>query len=128
MHAESVPCHSLGWSEAKPQELAEPRELKMLASKPHSGAAIAPKGAIRLRKAAMPKAYAAFLWDDNGVGAWHDMALQTTGRLRTGKKKAGDVLLSHAAAHAVPSTQKSLTAEFGMGSGVASLLLSPARL
>ena len=44
------------------------------------------------------------------------------------KKKAGDVLLSHAVTHAVPSTQKSLTTEFGMGSGVASSLLSPARL
>ena len=44
------------------------------------------------------------------------------------KKKAGDVLLSHTVTRAVPSTQKSLTSEFGMGSGVASLLLSPARL
>ena len=44
------------------------------------------------------------------------------------QKKAGDVLLSHTVTHAVPSTQKSLTSEFGMGSGVASLLLSPARL
>ena len=44
------------------------------------------------------------------------------------KKKAGDVLLSHTVTHAVPSTQKSLTSEFGMGSGVASSLLSPARL
>ena len=43
-------------------------------------------------------------------------------------KKAGDVLLSHTVTHAVPSTQKSLTSEFGMGSGVASSLLSPARL
>ena len=45
-----------------------------------------------------------------------------------GQKKAGDVLLSHAVTHAVPSTQKSLTSEFGMGSGVASSLISPARL
>ena len=44
------------------------------------------------------------------------------------KKKAGDVLLSHTVTHAVPSTQKSLTSEFGMESGVASSLLSPARL
>ena len=44
------------------------------------------------------------------------------------QKKAGDVLLSHIVTHAVPSTQKSLTSEFGMGSGVASSLLSPARL
>ena len=44
------------------------------------------------------------------------------------KKKAGDGLLSHTGTRAVPSTQKSLTSEFGMGSGVASLLLSPARL
>ena len=43
------------------------------------------------------------------------------------QKKAGDVLLSHTVTHAVPSTQKSLTSEFGMGSGVASSLLSPAR-
>ena len=46
---------------------------------------------------------------------------------KKGKKKAGDVLLSHTVTHAVPSTQKSLTSEFGMGSGVASSLLSPAR-
>ena len=44
------------------------------------------------------------------------------------KKNAGDDLLSHIASHAVPSTQKSLTSEFGMGSGMASSLLSPARL
>ena len=47
---------------------------------------------------------------------------------QNGKKKAGDYLLSHIASHAVPSTQKSLTSEFGMGSGMASSLLSPARL
>ena len=47
---------------------------------------------------------------------------------RKNKKKAGDYLLSHIASHAVPSTQKSLTSEFGMGSGMASSLLSPARL
>ena len=44
------------------------------------------------------------------------------------QKKAGNDLLSHTVTHAVPSTRKSLTTEFGMGSGVASLLLSPARL
>ena len=33
-------------------------------------------------------------------------------------KKAGDVLLSHTVTRAVPSTQKSLTSEFWMGSGV----------
>ena len=49
-------------------------------------------------------------------------------RPKKSKKKAGDVLLSHAVTHAVPSTQKSLTSEFGMGSGVASSLISPARL
>ena len=32
----------------------------------------------------------------------------------------GDVLLSHTATRAVPSAPKSLTSEFGMGSGVAS--------
>ena len=37
------------------------------------------------------------------------------------KKKTGGDLLSHNL-HAVPSTQQSLTAEFGMGSGVASVL------
>lgn len=50
------------------------------------------------------------------------------GTSQNGQKKAGDVLLSHAVTHAVPSTQKSLTSEFGMGSGVASSLISPARL
>ena len=34
----------------------------------------------------------------------------------------GDDLLSHTVAHAVPSAQTSLTAVFGMGTGVASLL------
>ena len=53
---------------------------------------------------------------------------EAEGKVGPDKKKAGDVLLSHAVAHAVPSTQKSLTTEFGMGSGVASSLLSPARL
>ena len=47
---------------------------------------------------------------------------------QNGKKNAGDHLLSHTASRAVPSTQKSLTSEFGMGSGMASSLLSPARL
>ena len=37
------------------------------------------------------------------------------------QKKAGDDLLSHNL-HAVPSTLESLTTEFGMGSGVTSLL------
>ena len=34
--------------------------------------------------------------------------------------KPGDDLLSHAVAHIVPSTLRSLTAVFGMGTGVAS--------
>ena len=37
----------------------------------------------------------------------------------------GGFLLSHTVAHAVPSTRVSLTAVFGMGTGVASLLLPP---
>ena len=37
------------------------------------------------------------------------------------KKKAGGDLLSHNL-HAVPSTQQNLTTEFGMGSGVSSVL------
>ena len=48
-------------------------------------------------------------------------------RRRSKTKKAGNDLLSHTVTHAVPSTLKSLTSEFGMGSGVASSLLSPAR-
>jgi hypothetical protein len=35
------------------------------------------------------------------------------------KIKSGGVLLSHAVTHAVSSAAKGLTAEFGMGSGVA---------
>ena len=40
----------------------------------------------------------------------------------------GDVLLSHAVPHAVPSALKSLTAVFGMGTGVASSLSPPETL
>ena len=39
-----------------------------------------------------------------------------------GLKKFGGVLLSHTVAHAVPSALKSLTAVFGMGTGVTSSL------
>jgi hypothetical protein len=42
--------------------------------------------------------------------------------------KPGDVLLSHAASRVVPSTQWSLTAVFGMGTGVASTPSSPGNL
>ncbi len=38
---------------------------------------------------------------------------------------SGNVLLSHTLAHAVPSGLRSLTAVFGMGTGVASSLESP---
>ncbi len=41
------------------------------------------------------------------------------------KKGFGGVLLSHTVARAVPSAQKSLTAVFGMETGVTSLLLPP---
>ena len=41
------------------------------------------------------------------------------------EENPGDVLLSHTAARAVPSAPKSLTTEFGMGSGVASSKSSP---
>jgi hypothetical protein len=37
----------------------------------------------------------------------------------------GSVLLSHTVAHAVPSAPKSLTSEFGMGSGMASSISPP---
>ena len=40
-------------------------------------------------------------------------------------KNFGGVLLSHTAARAVPSALKSLTAVFGMGTGVTSSLLPP---
>ena len=40
-------------------------------------------------------------------------------------KEFGGVLLSHTAAHAVPSALKSLTSVFGMGTGVTSSLLPP---
>ena len=42
-------------------------------------------------------------------------------------KISGDVLLSHAVAHAVPSTLWGLTAVFGMGTGVAPTPWSPER-
>ena len=42
-------------------------------------------------------------------------------RKKKGVSNGGD-LLSHTVAHAVPSAQASLTAVFGMGTGVASLL------
>ena len=41
------------------------------------------------------------------------------------EKGFGGVLLSRTVARAVPSAQKSLTAVFGMGTGVTSLLLPP---
>ena len=43
-------------------------------------------------------------------------------------KNFGGVLLSHTVAHAVPSALKSLTAVFGMGTGVTSSLLPPKNL
>ena len=39
--------------------------------------------------------------------------------------ESGDVLLSHTLAHAVPSGLRSLTAVFGMGTGVTFSLVSP---
>ena len=42
-----------------------------------------------------------------------------------GNKKPGDVLLSHAVTHIVPSTLQGLTAVFGKGTGVAPAQLSP---
>ena len=41
------------------------------------------------------------------------------------EKNPGSVLLSHTASRAVPSAPKSLTSEFGMGSGVASSMSPP---
>ena len=40
----------------------------------------------------------------------------------------GDVLLSHAVAHAVPSALRGLTSVFGMGTGVALSLLPPGKI
>ena len=39
--------------------------------------------------------------------------------------RPGGVLLSHTVTHAVPSAPKSLTSEFGMGSGMASSMSPP---
>ena len=47
------------------------------------------------------------------------------GELNRAINNPGDVLLSHTATRAVPSAPKSLTSEFGMGSGVASSKSSP---
>ena len=46
--------------------------------------------------------------------------------LRSKKKGAGNDLLSHAASRAVPSALEGLTSEFGMGSGMALPVWSPA--
>ena len=43
------------------------------------------------------------------------------------KNDPGDVLLSHAVAHAVPSALRGLTSVFGMGTGVALSLWSPGK-
>ena len=48
-----------------------------------------------------------------------------TFRNRMAIKKPGDVLLSHAVTHIVPSTLQGLTAVFGKGTGVAPAQLSP---
>jgi hypothetical protein len=45
--------------------------------------------------------------------------------LMQAQRKPGSVLLSHQVALAVPSAPRSLTSEFGMGSGVASLISPP---
>ena len=47
------------------------------------------------------------------------------GLVATSVKNPGGVLLSHTASRAVPSAPKSLTSEFGMGSGVASSISPP---
>ena len=47
---------------------------------------------------------------------------------RRASKRCGSDLLSHTASRAVPSAPKSLTSEFGMGSGVASSKSSPETL
>ncbi len=44
---------------------------------------------------------------------------------RASQESPGNVLLSHAVAHAVPSALKGLTTVFGMGTGVAPSLWSP---
>ncbi len=44
------------------------------------------------------------------------------------KNDPGNVLLSHAVPHAVPSALRGLTAVFGMGTGVALSLWSPGKL
>ena len=44
---------------------------------------------------------------------------------RASEESPGNVLLSHAVAHAVPSALKGLTTVFGMGTGVAPSLWSP---
>ena len=46
----------------------------------------------------------------------------TTSQKKNSVINDSDDLLSHTVARAVPSTQKSLTAVFGMGTGVASSL------
>ena len=47
---------------------------------------------------------------------------------RAGKKESGGDLLSHAMTHAVPSALRSLTAVFGMGTGVSSSQLPPPQI
>jgi hypothetical protein len=46
----------------------------------------------------------------------------------SGSKKVGGVVLSHRVAPAVPSAQRGLTSEFGMGSGVALAPCPPTRM
>ena len=56
---------------------------------------------------------------------WTKKNLRTGNPVRRFEENPGDVLLSHQVTLAVPSAPRSLTSEFGMGSGVASLTSSP---
>ena len=51
---------------------------------------------------------------------------ESQARIMRAKKRAGNNLLSHLASQAVPSALAGLTSEFGMGSGMALPVWSPA--
>jgi hypothetical protein len=79
-----------------------------------------------LTKTAIPSSYSTIYATLFRIKSHNKRALKRFG-IESGlpKRFSGSDLLSHPAARAVPSAQKSLTSVFGMGTGVTSLLSPP---
>ncbi len=111
-----------------PEQLPGPLGMRQ-AQRPNHGDQLAGSRSVLSRHLGLQLAGAAseHRGGSDPIASSKNATARASEEARAAQRSPGDVLLSHAVSHAVPSTLEGLTSEFGMGSGRAPPPWSPGR-